>query len=105
VSLTDRLAERGEIGGRTVRITETGAVECHVYPLGQLALAPGTVRVRTELSVISPGTEMTYIGRDASNPYLHKTWDPDLRIFTAEPLGSPDQSWTAAVTLDWLAAG
>jgi hypothetical protein len=24
--------------------------------------------------------------------------------FTAEPLGSPDQSWTAAVTLDWLAA-
>jgi glucosylglycerate hydrolase len=25
--------------------------------------------------------------------------------FTAEPLGSPDQSWTAAVTLDWLAAG
>lgn len=23
--------------------------------------------------------------------------------FTAEPLGSPDQSWTAAVTLDWLA--
>jgi hypothetical protein len=25
--------------------------------------------------------------------------------FTAEPLGSPDQSWTAAVTLDWLATG
>ncbi len=25
--------------------------------------------------------------------------------FTAGPLGSPDQSWTAAVTLDWLAAG
>ncbi len=25
--------------------------------------------------------------------------------FTAEPLGSPDQSWTAAVALDWLAAG
>jgi hypothetical protein len=24
--------------------------------------------------------------------------------FTAEPLGSPDQSWTAAVALDWLAA-
>jgi hypothetical protein len=23
---------------------------------------------------------------------------------TAEPLGSPEQSWTAAVTLDWLAA-
>jgi NADPH:quinone reductase-like Zn-dependent oxidoreductase len=80
VSLADRLAERGEIGGRTVRITETGAVECHVYPLG--ALGPGMVRVRTALSVVSPGTEMTYIGRDASNPYLHKTWDPELRIFT-----------------------
>jgi hypothetical protein len=25
--------------------------------------------------------------------------------FTAEPLGSPDQSWTAAVTIDWLAYG
>ncbi|HKY50345.1 MAG TPA: glycogen debranching protein [Candidatus Limnocylindria bacterium] len=25
--------------------------------------------------------------------------------FTAEPLGSPNQSWTAAVTLDWLATG
>jgi threonine dehydrogenase-like Zn-dependent dehydrogenase len=86
VSLADRLAERGEIGGRTVRITESGAVECHVYPLG--ALAPGMVRVRTEVSVISPGTEMTYIGRDASNPYLHKTWDPELRIFTP---GTPTQ--------------
>jgi len=25
--------------------------------------------------------------------------------FTAEPLGSPNQSWTAAVTIDWLATG
>jgi hypothetical protein len=24
--------------------------------------------------------------------------------FTGEPLGSPDQSWTAAVALDWLAS-
>jgi NADPH:quinone reductase-like Zn-dependent oxidoreductase len=86
VSLADRLAERGEIGGRTVRITETGAVECHAYPLGPLP--PGMVRVRTALSVISPGTEMTYIGRDASNPYLHKTWDPELRVFTP---GAPTQ--------------
>jgi len=28
-----------------------------------------------------------------------------LEPFTGEPLGSPDQSWTAAVVLDWLAAG
>ena len=25
--------------------------------------------------------------------------------FTGEPLGSAQQSWTAAVTLDWLASG
>ena len=80
MSLADELAARGEIGGRTVHITAAGAVECHVYPLGPLP--PGMVRVRTELSVISPGTELTYIGRDASNPYLHKTWDPALRLFT-----------------------
>ena len=86
MSLADSLAERGEIGGRTVRITESGAVECHVYPLGPLP--PSMVRVRTEVSVISPGTEMTYIGRDASNPYLHKTWDPELRVFTT---GTPTQ--------------
>ena len=88
MSFTDRLAERGEIGGRTLQITAGGAVECHDYPLGPLA--PGMVRVRTALSVISPGTEMTYIGRDASNPYLHKTWDPELRIFTP---GTPTQDY------------
>ena len=86
MSLADRLAERGEIGGRTVRITESGAVECHVYPVGPLA--PGMVRVRTDVSVISPGTEMTYIGRGASNPFLNKTWDPELRVFAR---GTPTQ--------------
>jgi len=98
VSLTDLLAERGEIGGRTVRITASGAVECHDYPLGPLP--PGMVRVRTALSVISPGTEMTYIGRDASNPYLHKTWDPELRVFSA---GTPTQDYP--VVFGYRAAG
>ena len=98
MSLADRLAERGEIGGRTVRITESGAVECHAYSLGPLP--PGTVRVRTALSVISPGTEMTYIGRDASNPYLHKTWDPELRIFTP---GAPTQDYP--IVFGYRAAG
>jgi hypothetical protein len=27
-----------------------------------------------------------------------------MEPFTGEPLGSGDQSWTAAVVLDWLAA-
>jgi Zn-dependent alcohol dehydrogenase len=98
VSLADRLAERGEIGGRTVRIMENGAVECHDYPLGPLA--PGMVRVRTEVSVISPGTEMTYIGRDASNPYLHKTWDPELRLFSP---GAPTQDYP--IVFGYRAAG
>jgi threonine dehydrogenase-like Zn-dependent dehydrogenase len=98
VSLADRLAERGEIGGRTVRITESGAVECYVYPLGPLPL--GMVRVRTEISVVSPGTEMTYIGRDASNPYLHKAWDPELRIFTS---GAPTQDYP--IVFGYRAAG
>jgi NADPH:quinone reductase-like Zn-dependent oxidoreductase len=64
-----------------VRILETGEVDCHEYPVAPLA--PGYVRVRTVTSAISPGTEMTYIGAGATNPYLHKRWDPSLRIFVA----------------------
>ena len=77
----DELIARGEIGGRTVRILETGDVDCHSYPVAPLPL--GHVRVRTVSSAISPGTEMTYIGAGATNPYLHKRWDPDLRVFAA----------------------
>ena len=98
MSLADQLAERGEIGGRTVRITESGVVECHVYPLGPLPA--GMVRVKTAVSVISPGTEMTYVGRDASNPYLHKTWDPELRVFTS---GAPAQDYP--IVVGYRAAG
>ena len=75
----DDLIARGEIGGRTVRILENGEVDCHEYPVAPLA--PGHVRVRTVSSAISPGTEMTYIGAGATNPYLHKRWDPELRVF------------------------
>jgi NADPH:quinone reductase-like Zn-dependent oxidoreductase len=75
----DELIASGEIGGRTVRILESGEVDCHEYPVAPLG--PGQVRVRTVRSAISPGTEMTYIGAGATNPYLHKRWDPDLRVF------------------------
>jgi NADPH:quinone reductase-like Zn-dependent oxidoreductase len=75
----DELVSRGEIGGRTVRILANGDVDCHEYPVG--ALAPGHVRVRTVTSAISPGTEMTYVGTGATNPFLSKRWDPELRIF------------------------
>lgn len=80
-SQIDELIARGEIGGRTVRILENGEVDCHEYPVAPLA--PGQVRVRTVTTAISPGTEMTYIGAGATNPYLHKRWDPDLRVFVA----------------------
>ena len=64
-----------------MRILESGEVDCHQYPVAPLA--PGYVRVRTVTSAISPGTEMTYVGTGATNPYLHKRWDPSLRIFVA----------------------
>jgi len=45
----------------------------------RLALLPGQVRVRTLVSGISAGTEMTaYRG---TNPYLTSVWDPDIRLF------------------------
>jgi NADPH:quinone reductase-like Zn-dependent oxidoreductase len=77
----DDLVQRGEIGGRTVQIVESGAVECVAYEVAPLA--DGQVRVRTVSSAISPGTEMTYFGKHASNVYLHKRWNPELRIFEA----------------------
>jgi NADPH:quinone reductase-like Zn-dependent oxidoreductase len=75
----DDLVARGEIGGRTVRILESGDVDCHEYPVAPLA--SGHVRVRTVRSAISPGTEMTYVGAGATNPFLHKRWDSELRVF------------------------
>ena len=94
----DELVGRGEIGGRTVRILETGAVDCHDYPVAPLP--PGHVRVRTVSSAISPGTEMTYIGSGATNPYLHKRWDPDLRVFVA---GAPSVEYP--IVFGYRAAG
>ena len=77
------LLSRGEIGGRTVQIVDSGAVECHRYPAG--TLPDGYVRIRTVRSAISPGTEMTYFGRSASNVHLHRRWNAELRLFEAGP--------------------
>lgn len=79
MSAIAELVARGEIGGRTVQITAQGAVECHVYPVSPLA--DGMVRVRTVTSIISPGSELTFVGLGATNPYLRKRWDPSLRLF------------------------
>lgn len=98
MSLTDTLVTRGEIGGRTVRITEAGEVECHEYPLAPLD--DGNVRVRSVVTAVSPGTELTYIGRGATNPYLHKRWDPELRLFVP---GAPTQDYP--IVFGYRAAG
>ena len=98
MSLTDELLARGEIGGRTARITENGLVECHTYPVAPLAET--MVRVRTSVSAISPGTEMTYIGTGATNPYLHKRWDAALRVFAP---GEPTQDYP--IVFGYRAAG
>lgn len=75
----EELRARGEVGGRTVQIASSGAVECATYE--PAPLVDGAVRVRTVRSAISPGTEMTFYGRDASNVYLHKRWNEELRLF------------------------
>jgi NADPH:quinone reductase-like Zn-dependent oxidoreductase len=94
----DGLVARGEIGGRTVQIAESGAVECATYPVP--SVPEGSVRIRTVRSAISPGTEMTFFGKDASNVYLHKRWDEDLRLFVR---GSPSLDYP--VTFGYRAAG
>jgi len=73
--------ERGEIGGRTVQLTKTGEVECVRYD--SAPLADGHVRIRTVRSAVSAGTEMTFYGRGATNVYLHKRWNEELRLFEA----------------------
>lgn len=94
----DELVARGEIGGRTVRILATGDVDCHEYPVAPLAA--GFVRVRSERTAISPGTELTYLGRGATNPYLHRRWDPDLRLFVN---GAPSVAYP--IVFGYRAAG
>src|SRR5215472_4970671 len=57
-------------------------------------LAPDEVRIRTLLSGVSAGTEMAlYRG---TNPYLHKHWDPSVRLFLSgggETMAYPVTNW------------
>jgi threonine dehydrogenase-like Zn-dependent dehydrogenase len=45
------------------------------------AIGDGQVRIRTVRSAISSGTELTFYGPQASNVYLHKRWNEELRLF------------------------
>jgi NADPH:quinone reductase-like Zn-dependent oxidoreductase len=94
----DDLVLTGLIGGRTARIVDSGIVECATYPTAPLG--PGFVRVRTVRTAVSPGTEMTFLGRDASNVYLHKHWNEDLRLFEDGP-----PSITYPIAFGYRAAG
>jgi D-arabinose 1-dehydrogenase-like Zn-dependent alcohol dehydrogenase len=94
----DQLVSSGAIGGRTVQIDAEGRVECATYDVAPLA--KGSVRIRTAVSAISPGTEMTFFGRTATNVYLHKTWDESLRLFVK---GSPSLDYP--VVFGYRAAG
>lgn len=94
----EELRVRGEIGGRTVQIARDGSVTCAEYD--PVPLPDGAVRIRTVRSAVSPGTESTFLGRDASNVHLAKHWNPELRVF--EP-GAP--SVTYPIAFGYRAAG
>ena len=66
-----------------MQLTETGGVECVRYDPGPLP--DGHVRIRTVRSAISSGTEMTFYGKAATNVYLHKRWNEELRLFEPGP--------------------
>jgi threonine dehydrogenase-like Zn-dependent dehydrogenase len=87
----EQLVARGEIGGRTVQVAQSGEVECQAYPVAPLR--EGEVRVRTLRSAVSPGTELSYLGRAATNVYLRKIWEPQLRLFLP---GSPAVTYPIA---------
>lgn len=76
---------------RVVRFVGPGQVDLVDSPRPE----PGTgeVLVRTLYSGISAGTELTaYLG---TNPYLHRRWDPDRRLFVsgASTVDYPIEGW------------
>ncbi|MEP6852401.1 MAG: zinc-binding alcohol dehydrogenase [bacterium] len=62
---------------RAVRFAAPRTVDLIDVPTADVV--PGSVRLRTLYSGLSAGTELTtYLD---TNPYLHRRWDPDLRLF------------------------
>lgn len=76
---------------RVVRFVAPGEVD--LVESERCAPAAGEILVRTLYSGISAGTELTaYLG---TNPYLHRRWDPDLRLFLpdAHTVDYPVEGW------------
>jgi 2-desacetyl-2-hydroxyethyl bacteriochlorophyllide A dehydrogenase len=84
--VTDTPATPAPSGSASVvRIAAPKQVELVAAP--PLVAGPGEVRVRTLYSGVSAGTELTtYLG---TNPYLHRHWDPERRLFTDGPSTAP----------------
>ena len=67
-----------------VRITGPRQVE--LAATQPLSVGPGQVRLRTLYSGVSTGTELTsFLG---TNPNLHRSWDPERRLFAAGGSGA-----------------
>ena len=69
----------------------TGPRQLDFEPLPDRALLPGEVRLRTLLSGVSAGTELSQYR--ATSPYMSRQWDSTRRVFRD---GEP--SWTYPVT-------
>ena len=84
-------ADQGTLRGRVAHIAGVGRVEV----IQALVRAPieGEVLVRTLLSGISAGTELSIVR--GTNPYLHKRWDKRLRLFLRAE-GPPELSFPLA---------
>jgi threonine dehydrogenase-like Zn-dependent dehydrogenase len=73
--------------GITLVFTEPGKVGYQEE--AERPLTPTEIRVKTLYSGISAGTELTAFR--GSNPYLHKQWDAERRLFV--PADTPSQSY------------
>lgn len=80
--------------GANRELVLTGPREVRLEERKPLPLGPDEVRLRTLYSGISAGTELTqYRG---SNPYLHKRWDSERRLFVSgqgPQLTYPIRAW------------
>lgn len=76
--------------GLNVTFPEARVVE--VVEVSDLPLEPGQVRVRTLLSGISAGTELTSFR--GTSPHMTKHWDPETRLFAD---GAPGPAFPVTV--------
>jgi 2-desacetyl-2-hydroxyethyl bacteriochlorophyllide A dehydrogenase len=79
-SATLRLPAYGVKNMAPVALALTAPRRVELIDEPSLRPGAGFVRVRTLYSGVSSGTELAFYR--GTNPYLHKRWDPTLRLFT-----------------------